>query len=75
MTNDINIVGRTIVTAHGSVEGAIGICGQTILFISSENELLPANRTMDARGCLVMPGMIDAHVYVRAPSFSYRENF
>lgn len=75
MINDINIVGGTIVTANESVEGAIGIRGEAISFIGFENELLPANRTMDAHGCLVMPGMIDAHVHVRIPSFSYREDF
>jgi dihydroorotase len=30
-------------------------------------------RTIDAKGCIVMPGLIDMHVHLREPGFEYKE--
>ena len=32
-----------------------------------------ADRTVDASGCYVMPGLIDMHVHLREPGFEYKE--
>lgn len=75
MINDVNVVGGIIITAEGSFEGTVGIQGQTITYIGPECGQPAASRTINASGCLVMPGMVDAHVHVRAPSFAHREDF
>jgi allantoinase len=75
MTHDVNIVDGLIVTAGGSFRGAVGIRGRTISYVGPGHDIPAARRTIDARGCLVMPGMVDAHVHVRAPSFVEREDF
>ncbi|MBN2437787.1 MAG: amidohydrolase family protein [Deltaproteobacteria bacterium] len=75
MTNDVNIVGGLIVTAEGSFVGAVGVQGQTISYIGPGHDIPASRRTIDAHGCLVMPGMVDSHVHVRAPSFAHREDF
>lgn len=33
----------------------------------------PAERVINADGCLVMPGLIDLHVHLREPGFEYKE--
>lgn len=33
----------------------------------------PADRVIDAKGCYVMPGLIDLHVHFREPGFEYKE--
>ena len=33
-----------------------------------------ANRTIDAKGCYVMPGFIDLHVHLRDPGLEYKED-
>ena len=32
-----------------------------------------SDRVIDAKGCLVMPGLIDLHVHLREPGFEYKE--
>ncbi len=32
-----------------------------------------ADMVIDARGCFVMPGLIDLHVHLREPGFEYKE--
>ena len=73
--NDLNIVGGTLVDHRRTFPGGIGIRGETIVYVGDEADLPPAKRVIDATGCMVMPGMIDAHVHVRAPSFPHREDF
>ena len=51
--------------------------GRTVLI---ENGLLtdrltgPADRTIDAQGLYVFPGLIDAHCHLRDPGFEYKED-
>lgn len=33
----------------------------------------PADQIIDAKGCYVMPGLIDMHVHLREPGFEYKE--
>ena len=51
------------------------ISGQFIKRISSS---LPKGRNanaFDARGMIIIPGLIDSHVHMREPGFEYKENF
>ena len=32
-----------------------------------------ADKTIDAKGCFVMPGFIDLHVHLRDPGFEHKE--
>jgi 5-methylthioadenosine/S-adenosylhomocysteine deaminase len=50
-------------------DGAIAIDGRTIVAVGSRAEIEqgdPARRVIDATGCLVMPGLIDAHIHSAA---------
>jgi len=63
---DTIIKGGTIVTAHETFVGDVGISGEKIVTIgqnlSNENA-----KIIDAKGMYVMPGMIDAHVHLSLP--------
>lgn len=37
------------------------------------NLKMKADKTIDAKGCFVMPGFIDLHVHLRDPGFEYKE--
>ena len=51
--------------------GSIGIRGEEIVFlgIKGEKDLPQANKTIDARGRLVMPGLINAHTHAAMSLF------
>lgn len=38
-------------------------------------EDVPANRVIDVKGNLVLPGCIDSHTHINDPGFTHRENF
>lgn len=54
----------------GFVErGAVAIQGREIVAVGPESEVVPVDRpvqTIDATGCLVMPGLIDVHMHSAA---------
>lgn len=64
MSVDTLIDGGTIVTPNGEVDAAIAIDGEQIVAVGRKRELPPADRTIDASGKLIMPGVVDPHVHV-----------
>lgn len=63
---DLAIVAGTIVDpdAGATYRADVGIAGGTIVAISREPGRLRAAETIDARGMLVTPGLVDSHVHV-----------
>jgi len=72
---DLLIKDGKIFTPSGLVEGCIGVEDGKIAIIGKEAYLPKAERTIDAAGNLVLPGMIDLHVHFRDPGFPEREDF
>jgi dihydropyrimidinase len=56
----------TIVTATDLYQGDIFVDGETIAIIGTSLSI-PAARTIDASGCLVLPGGIDVHTHLDMP--------
>ncbi|MDN5301865.1 MAG: allantoinase [Thermoanaerobacteraceae bacterium] len=75
MINDLNIVGGTVVSSNGLKKATISIKDGKISYISESKKIVPAKKVLEVTNCIIMPGMIDSHVHVRAPSFSHREDF
>jgi len=46
------------------VRGDIGIDGSTIAFVGSRPADFRADRDIDASGCVVMPGLVNAHTHI-----------
>jgi len=51
-------------TAPELVQGDIGIDGDTIAFVGEGPSGFSADREIDAAGCIVMPGLINAHTHI-----------
>ena len=56
------IAGGEIVTASGNLRTDVGIRGETIAAVAPD---LVGIRTLDATGCLVIPGGVDPHVHLQ----------
>lgn len=61
---DTVIKGGTVVTAQGARRADVGIAGERIAAIGPD---LAAPQVIDAGGCYVVPGGIDAHVHLQMP--------
>jgi dihydroorotase-like cyclic amidohydrolase len=64
---DLVIRNGTIVTPAGRLECGIAVDEERISLIGKEGHLPPADSVIDAKGKLILPGMIDAHVHFRDP--------
>jgi dihydropyrimidinase len=65
---DLAIRGGQIITASATVMADIGIAAGTVVQIGGDFQ---AAREIDARGKLLLPGGVDAHVHLsRAPGAS-----
>ena len=61
---DLVIEGGTVVTPHGPVVSDLGVRGEIIAEIGP-GLAKRGTRVLDARGKIVLPGIVDAHVHVR----------
>jgi dihydropyrimidinase len=59
---DLVVTNGTVVHADGSHPGWVAVAGETIVALGA-GEPPPARRTLDAAGCLVLPGVVDPHVH------------
>lgn len=70
---DLCIKHGKIVTEDNSVESNLYIKDEKIVLIS--DEMLDSERTIDAKGMLVMPGFIDPHTHLNDPGLTESEDF
>lgn len=73
MANQVDTIlsGGTVVTMNGAYEifadGAVAIDGDSIVAVGAQEELLQeyeARETVDCRGQVIMPGLVNAHTHV-----------
>ena len=67
------IEGGTIVNEGRTFDGTLVIEDGTIITIAPVGTIVPINPTdtiIDARGCFILPGMIDDHVHFRVPGLT-----
>ena len=74
-TKDLVIKNGTIVTESYAFEGAIALTGGKITALTSNENAPSADRVIDAKGLHVLPGIIDVHVHLRDPGYTYKEDF
>ncbi|MBA3748865.1 MAG: amidohydrolase family protein, partial [Solirubrobacterales bacterium] len=68
---DTLVHGGTIVTADGTFAGDVLIAGERIAAVG-EVTAPPGAATVDATGCLVLPGLIDNHTHMAMPFMGMR---
>ena len=64
-----------IYTPQGFYDGDIVVEDGKIQSLTKSSLSIQADKVLDARGNLVLPGMIDMHVHFRDPGFPDREDF
>ncbi len=75
MSVTTRIEGGTIVTPRGQVLAGLAIDDGKIVAIGNESELPKGDRTIDASGKYVLPGLVDPHVHFRYVDTPLDESF
>ncbi|WSH69754.1 dihydroorotase family protein (plasmid) [Rhizobium ruizarguesonis] len=72
---DTLITGGMIVNASGQSRADIGILDGRIAALLASGETAMARSFIDASGKQVLPGLVDAHVHLREPGLTQKEDF
>lgn len=70
---DLKIEGAQVALPSGLQEAAVGVEGGQIVAV--ETQLGAAKRTVDARGLLLLPGVVDPHVHFSEPGRGHWEGW
>ncbi|WP_421724422.1 dihydroorotase [Bauldia sp.] len=74
-TIDTAIIGGTIATEEGLFPASVGIDDGRIVAVGDAETLPAARESIDARGKIVMPGVVDVHVHFREPGMTHKEDW
>lgn len=72
---DTLIRGGTLVNADGVSRGDIGIAASKVAAVVAPGEAAEAGTVIDASGCFLLPGLVDAHAHLREPGLAHKEDF
>jgi len=72
---DLILVNAKVYTREGIVDAGLGIDDGRIVKVAKETWLPKADRRIDLKEKLVLPGLIDSHVHLRDQQLAYREDF
>ncbi|MGH3328249.1 MAG: dihydroorotase [Streptomycetales bacterium] len=70
---DLLVAGGTLVTGRGRRRAHVAVSRGRIVYVGHERPA--ADRTVDASGLYVLPGMVDTHVHLMDPGAPDREDF
>ncbi|WP_127794819.1 dihydroorotase family protein [Agromyces sp. LHK192] len=74
MSIDLRITGGTVVTPSGPVAGDLLVHDGRVAGVVARDVAVDADRTIDASGRLVLPGMVDVHVHTREPGYEHKDD-
>ena len=74
MTIDLRIAGGIVVTPAGPTAADLLVDDGRIAGIVAADVPVAAERTIDATGRLVLPGMVDVHVHTREPGYEHKDD-
>jgi len=72
MSERVLILNGTIVTAEGQFQGDLLVEGEQVAALGRGFSPRPGDTVIDAAGCLVMPGVIDAHTHIALDTGIYQ---
>jgi len=72
---DLLLNNGTIVTPDGEFRASVAVDDGKIVAIGSPYSMPPTERVLDLDGLHVLPGFVDAHVHMREPGMTYKEDF
>jgi allantoinase len=72
---DLVIRNARLLLESGLVRGGVGVTGGVISMIATDEHLPDADTTIDAKGYVLMPGIIDGHAHVHDNNMLSHESF
>lgn len=75
MPVDLLLNHGTIVFPAGEYKAAIAVDDGKIVAVGSAASMPSAEKILDLNGLHILPGFVDAHVHMREPGMTYKENF
>lgn len=75
MPADLNVKNAKLFLNGEVVKAGIAVESANIVRIAKDANLPSASREVDAKGLLVLPGIIDCHVHLRDQEQAYKEDF
>lgn len=72
---DLIIAGGEVATSEGLRRLDLAVSGGRVAGWLSPGTPADAARRIEAGGCVVMPGVVDAHVHFRDPGLTWKEDF
>jgi len=72
---DLILVNAKVYTRDGIVDAGLAIDDGRIVKVAKETRLPKADKRMDLKEKLALPGLIDSHVHLRDQELAYREDF
>jgi len=72
---DLLLNNGTIVTSDGEFRASVAVDGGRIVATGSASSMPQAVKVLDLSGLHVLPGFVDAHVHMREPGMTYKEDF
>jgi dihydroorotase len=72
---DLLLRGGRIVEGGGLVARTVAVQSGRIKAILAPNASASASKVIDVEGCIVLPGLVDAHVHFRDPGLTHKEDF
>src|SRR4051795_7204496 len=75
-TVDLVVMNGTLVDVFGEYPNiSVAIDRGHFIAVGSTDSMPRAKRTLDATGCYLLPGVVDAHVHFREPGLTYKEGY
>ncbi len=72
MTPQLLIQNGTLITPQGEIEADLRIVDERIQSIGLELVAQPGEEVIDARGCVVLPGLVDPHTHIQLDTGIYK---
>lgn len=72
---DTLITNVTVIDADAQHIGHVGIANGRIAALLDRNTTATARTVIDALGCILLPGLVDAHAHLREPGLTHKEDF
>ena len=72
---DLLVQGGRLVQADGLRQRTLAVQDGKIVALLEPGSRASARQTIEAKGCVVLPGLVDAHVHFRDPGLTHKEDF